>query len=416
MATAVRCPQRRRLALPPDPLRAGPAAGDARLATDLHDDCRPRRPRCPTGEVSPEHASVIATPPPSCRRASRATSGHGRADTGREGAAARPPAAAPRRPPSAGCGRARRLGRRRPRGRPAPGRGGRRPRPDPAHPPRPRRRHHVRSLHRPDPGRLDPAQGPRRDDLSPTGTARRHAVQAGRPRVDRDRAHDRGLAFTDLLEHLPTDRLHGKVAATVVVTLDLDTLRGRLRPPASTPATWSPPPKPAGSPATRASSPPSSTAGRSRSTSAGPAGCSPRRNASPAPPATPAAPPTAARRRTPGASSTTDSPGITAGGPTWATWSRCAGSTTAGSTTRRSPPTKARRGRHVPSEDVVPSRWREGGRLVSGPGTPPRATTRAGPASTLASISSGVSRGPSSHVRAPPRGRRRCATVTAVKP
>jgi hypothetical protein len=45
----------------------------------------------------------------------------------------------------------------------------------------------------------------------------------------RDPAHARGSAFTEVLEHLPTDRLHGKVAATVVVTLDLDTLRGRLK-------------------------------------------------------------------------------------------------------------------------------------------------------------------------------------------
>ncbi len=34
-----------------------------------------------------------------------------------------------------------------------------------------------------------------------------------------DYAHQRGLAFIELLEHLPTDRLHGKVAATVVVTI-----------------------------------------------------------------------------------------------------------------------------------------------------------------------------------------------------
>jgi len=32
--------------------------------------------------------------------------------------------------------------------------------------------------------------------------------------------HRNGAAFVELLEHLPTDRLHGKVAATVVVTLD----------------------------------------------------------------------------------------------------------------------------------------------------------------------------------------------------
>ncbi|MFZ2503635.1 MAG: DUF222 domain-containing protein [Nocardioides sp.] len=43
---------------------------------------------------------------------------------------------------------------------------------------------------------------------------------AGRTSNDRpDHAHAQGLAFVELLEHLPTDRLHGKVAATVVVTL-----------------------------------------------------------------------------------------------------------------------------------------------------------------------------------------------------
>ncbi|WP_432478319.1 DUF222 domain-containing protein [Nocardioides sp. GXQ0305] len=44
-----------------------------------------------------------------------------------------------------------------------------------------------------------------------------------------DWAHQRGAAFAQLLEHLPTDHLHSKVAATVVVTLDLETLRGRLK-------------------------------------------------------------------------------------------------------------------------------------------------------------------------------------------
>ena len=46
---------------------------------------------------------------------------------------------------------------------------------------------------------------------------------------DRDWVHERGRAFADLLTHLPTDHLHGKVAATVVVTLDLETLRGQLK-------------------------------------------------------------------------------------------------------------------------------------------------------------------------------------------
>ncbi|WP_336922967.1 HNH endonuclease signature motif containing protein [Aquipuribacter sp. SD81] len=44
---------------------------------------------------------------------------------------------------------------------------------------------------------------------------------AGRPVTAQERANQRGLAFADLLEHLPTDRLHGKVAATVVVTMSL---------------------------------------------------------------------------------------------------------------------------------------------------------------------------------------------------
>ncbi len=40
-----------------------------------------------------------------------------------------------------------------------------------------------------------------------------------------DWAHRYGTAFLELIEHLPTERLHGKVAATVVVTIDHDRLR-----------------------------------------------------------------------------------------------------------------------------------------------------------------------------------------------
>ena len=54
-------------------------------------------------------------------------------------------------------------------------------------------------------------------------------AQAGGQAIDRDPSHDRGLAFTTLLEHLPVDRLGGKVAATILVKLDLDTLRGQLK-------------------------------------------------------------------------------------------------------------------------------------------------------------------------------------------
>ena len=44
-----------------------------------------------------------------------------------------------------------------------------------------------------------------------------------------DWRHRRGLAFADLLEHLPTDHLHPKTAATVVVTLDHTVLTGALK-------------------------------------------------------------------------------------------------------------------------------------------------------------------------------------------
>lgn len=57
-------------------------------------------------------------------------------------------------------------------------------------------------------------------------------AQAG-PMTERglstDWAHRHGLALVEILEHLPTDRLGGKVAATVVVTIDEDTLRDRVR-------------------------------------------------------------------------------------------------------------------------------------------------------------------------------------------
>lgn len=40
-----------------------------------------------------------------------------------------------------------------------------------------------------------------------------------------DWAHRYGLALLEILEHLPTERLHGKVAATVVVTIPLESLQ-----------------------------------------------------------------------------------------------------------------------------------------------------------------------------------------------
>ena len=46
--------------------------------------------------------------------------------------------------------------------------------------------------------------------------------------ADGDWAHRYGSAFVELLEHLPTDTLSGKVAATVVVTVDHDQLKAAL--------------------------------------------------------------------------------------------------------------------------------------------------------------------------------------------
>ena len=44
--------------------------------------------------------------------------------------------------------------------------------------------------------------------------------------ADTDWAHRYGLALLEILEHLPTEKLTGKVAATVVVTMTLEALRG----------------------------------------------------------------------------------------------------------------------------------------------------------------------------------------------
>lgn len=53
-------------------------------------------------------------------------------------------------------------------------------------------------------------------------------AQAGEPEERLDWARRSGQAFVELLEHLPTDHLHGKVAATVVVTMELDRLRAAV--------------------------------------------------------------------------------------------------------------------------------------------------------------------------------------------
>lgn len=61
---------------------------------------------------------------------------------------------------------------------------------------------------------LESMTAPRRGKLG----ASESQVGEGGIRTDRHRAC--GQAFCELLEHLPADRLHGKVAATVVVMVD----------------------------------------------------------------------------------------------------------------------------------------------------------------------------------------------------
>ncbi len=48
-------------------------------------------------------------------------------------------------------------------------------------------------------------------------------------RLSPDWRHRRGMAFAELLEHLPTDHLHPRAAATLVVTLDHTVLAGALK-------------------------------------------------------------------------------------------------------------------------------------------------------------------------------------------
>jgi hypothetical protein len=54
-------------------------------------------------------------------------------------------------------------------------------------------------------------------------------AQAGPSGSRIDWAHHRGLALVELLEHLPTDHLPHKVAATLVITLDEGWLTGKLK-------------------------------------------------------------------------------------------------------------------------------------------------------------------------------------------
>lgn len=68
---------------------------------------------------------------------------------------------------------------------------------------------------------------------APRRAAARAALEDGRSWTKTedyagDWSHQYGLALVELLEHLPTDRLHSKVAATVVVTMDAEQLRAEV--------------------------------------------------------------------------------------------------------------------------------------------------------------------------------------------
>ena len=120
-----------------------------------------------------------------------------------------------------------------------------------------------------------------------------------------------GHALMEYVERFPTDRLPhtGGVNATIVVTIDLDTLVAGTGGGRWTPARASPPPRPAGWRARPGSSPPSSAAPPRSSTSAAKDASTPRPNASPWRSATRAAPPRAATPHPDAATPTTTSPG-----------------------------------------------------------------------------------------------------------
>jgi len=70
---------------------------------------------------------------------------------------------------------------------------------------------------------IETITAPRRGRL---GASQAQVGEHGGVRTDWD--HARGAAFRELIEHLPTDHLHPRTAATVVVTMAETTLRGAL--------------------------------------------------------------------------------------------------------------------------------------------------------------------------------------------
>ncbi len=212
--------------------QSGPAAArQARLADDLG-TAPATGDALAEGALSAEHAGVIthalAQLPARVTAQQRARV---EADLVDDGRPVRPRAAPPGRPTRARLDRARREGRRRGRERAGDHRG----------------RHRVRrkssfTFHVNDDATvtghftvpalqfaflrkiLEAMTAPRRNNTP--------GARAGSdPAADRrtDWSTRRGQAFAALLERLPTDHLHAKTAATVVVHLDLDTLRGHLK-------------------------------------------------------------------------------------------------------------------------------------------------------------------------------------------
>ena len=155
----------------------------------------------------------------------------------------------------------------------------------------------------------------------------REPAAATAERQDRsfDWRHRRGLAFAELLEHLPTDHLHPKTAATVVVTIDHTVLAGAMK-AAHLDTDQALSAGEARRLACNAGHPPRGPRHQVRGPRPRPrrAGCSPRPNGWPKASNTPPAPPAAANAPTPGASSTTDDPGPKAAAPTSPTRSRSA--------------------------------------------------------------------------------------------
>ncbi len=75
---------------------------------------------------------------------------------------------------------------------------------------------------------LEQMTSPRRNRRGTTQDRTQDGTQDWAQDWAQEWAHRRGLAFVDLLEHLPTDHLHGKTAATVVVTINHDHLTQAL--------------------------------------------------------------------------------------------------------------------------------------------------------------------------------------------